>query len=114
MRLRHNIPMKAIEEARRNAPPEPISERYAEELASARRKAERAWRAAERRMRTIERKASKAPTPELLSLRDQARLQVLARLAELREVEKLMRSSVGGANWSGTGSVRAVKKGRAW
>lgn len=113
MRLRHNVPIKAIEEARRLRPAEPMSERYEQELDAARRKAHRAWKAAERNLRSIERKAAKTPTPEVVSLRDHTRLEVLARLDELRRIEELMRGPVTGHNWSGKGSVRITPKGRA-
>lgn len=112
VRLRHKIPITVIEEARRNAPAEPLEERYEEELASARRRAYRAWKSAERRLRTAERKADKAPSPEVFAERDRLRLAVLSRLDELKRIEELMRAPVRGQNWSGKGSVRHVPKGR--
>lgn len=112
MKLRHNVPIKAIEEARRQRDAEPVSGRYEQELDTARRKAHREWKAAERRLKSVERKAAKTPTPEVISLRDRARLEVVARLDELRRIEELMRGPVTGSNWSGKGSVRITPKGK--
>lgn len=110
MKLRHRIPQAAADAAWRSYDG-PIDDRYAAELETARRHAERAHRKAERRLALAERRYAARPTPELWSARDALRMTVLARLRELREVEELMKPAVGGANRSGVGSVRAVQKG---
>lgn len=113
MKIRHKVPIRAIEESRRNRTPEPMSERYEQELENARRKAHRAWKSAEVRLRAVERKGERVSSPAVLAERDRLRIEVLSRLNELREIELLMRGPVGGQNWSGKGSVRITPKGRA-
>jgi hypothetical protein len=79
-------------------PAEPISDSYQRELDRTADKAEIRWRRAQRALERAERakeqaeaRARQEPTPQTLADRDEARMAVLARLAELREIEALMR-----------------------
>lgn len=73
------------------APPsEPITESYQREIDATLRRAEKAWRRAQQAAERAERLAAKRPDPETIASRDRARMAVLARLDELREIEKLM------------------------
>lgn len=111
MKLKHRIPQAAADAAWKSYDG-PIDDRYAAELETARRHAERAHRKAERRLALADRRYAARPTPELWSARDELRMVVLARLQEIRDIEELMRPAVTGSNHSGKGSVRAVPKGR--
>jgi hypothetical protein len=79
-------------------PAEPISDSYQRELDRTADKAEIRWRRAQRALERAEKakeqaeaRARQEPTPQTLADRDEARMAVLARLAELREIEALMR-----------------------
>jgi hypothetical protein len=88
-------------------PSEPITDRYAAEIEAARQRAEKACRQAERSAQRAERQSERSPSPEAFRARDDARMEVLRRYDELREIEALMQQAPAtGQNWSGTGSVR--------
>jgi len=70
---------------------ETISDSYQREIDATLRKAEKAWRKAQQLADRAERLAEKQPSPETRASRDEARRLVLARLAELNEIERLMR-----------------------
>lgn len=79
-------------------PAELISDSYQRELDRTADKAEIRWRRAQRALERAEKakeqaeaRARQEPTPQTLADRDEARMAVLARLAELREIEALMR-----------------------
>jgi hypothetical protein len=76
---------------------DPLSERYEAELDSARRRAEKAWRKAQKDVERAERRAAQRPDPETIAAREEARRLVLQRLDELREIEELMRTPTHGA-----------------
>lgn len=75
--------------------PEPITDAYQSEIDAAHRRAEKAWRKAQKAVERAERIAAAKPDPVTIAARDHARMAVLSRLAELREIEELMRARTG-------------------
>ena len=73
-------------------PSEPITDGYQREIDASLRKAEKAWRKAQKDAERAERRARQNPDPETIAARDEARRLVLQRLAELRDIEELMRT----------------------
>lgn len=73
-------------------PSDPIDDRYQREIDSSLRKAEKAWRQAQKSAERAERQAATQPNPETIATRNEARRLVLQRLEELRRIEKLMRT----------------------
>lgn len=92
----------------RESGPVVLSDRYQSEVDASVRKAEKAWRAAEKALARAEVVAARRQEPHLITLRDEARVAVLQRLDELRTLQELMNAPMGGANHSGRGSVRAI------
>lgn len=75
-------------------------------------RAEKKWREATAALAKAKKRAERHAAD--LDARDalrQAEAAVSARLAELRDVQRLMQQPVRGNNWSGVGSVRFTPKG---
>lgn len=70
--------------------PEEITDAYQREIDGTLRRAEKAWRSAQKRAQSAERLAAKRPGPENNARRDEAIAEVLRRLAELDEIRRLM------------------------
>lgn len=82
-------------------PATPVTESYQREIDRAAGKAETRWRRAqkaleraERIKEQAERRHAEQPGPQTLADRETARIAVLTRLAELREIEALMQPEV--------------------
>lgn len=80
-------------------PSDPITPEYQREIDRSVNKAESKWRQAQKAVQRAEKAAARAelratrkPGPETIAARDEARRLVLQRLAELREIEALMRT----------------------
>ena len=67
-------------------------DRYLGELEAARRKAEKAWRNAQRALERAKRQFEAKPDPDLLAAKEAALAAFEARERELHEIERLMRS----------------------
>lgn len=89
MKIRHkvNIPWDYV-------PPSHVETdtRYLAELETARRKAEKAWKAAQAALARAEKRLAAKPDPDLKAARRDAAAAVEARERELREIELLMRA----------------------
>jgi hypothetical protein len=80
-------------------PSDPITPEYQRQIDRSVDKAETKWRQAQKAVQRAEKaaaraelRASRKPGPETNAARDEARRLVLQRLAELREIEHLMRA----------------------
>jgi len=80
-------------------PSDPITAEYQHQIDRTTDKAETKWRRAQKAVQRAEKAAARAelratrkPGPETLAARDEARRLVIQRLAELREIEELMRT----------------------
>lgn len=100
MKLQHKVHL------RRSPDPEPISERYQAEIDRSVRRAEKAWRAVERRRVKAEKRASKEPTPGNVQALELVRAEAERLWREFEELDRLMRGApVPSAN-RGSGQVR--------
>ncbi len=89
-----------------------IDPRYQAEVDKTLARAEKAWRQATAALAKATRRAQKHTADiEARSRLREAEDAVARRLAELRDVQRLMEQPVRGNNWSGAGSVRFVPKG---
>lgn len=89
-----------------------IDSRYQAEIDKTMARAEKAWQQATAALAKAVRRADKrAGDLEARRLLKEAEQAVGERLAELRDVQRLMEQPVRGNNWSGAGSVRFVPKG---
>lgn len=70
--------------------PDPVSVGYEAEVQATLRRAEKAWRKAQKALATAEWRATRRPAPEDHETIRQLRAEVDRRLAELRELESLM------------------------
>ncbi|MFJ4785125.1 hypothetical protein [Streptomyces sp. NPDC088794] len=73
-------------------PSEEVTDSYQREIDASLRKAEKAWRKAQKAAERAERMARQKASPETIAARDEARLLVLQRLDDLRQIEELMRT----------------------
>jgi hypothetical protein len=80
-------------------PSDPITPEYQHQIDRATNKAETKWRQAQKAVQRAEKAAARAelratrkPSPETIADRDRARMLVLRRLDELRQIEELMRT----------------------
>jgi hypothetical protein len=105
MKITHRVPPPA-------AGGDPVDAAYEAEVQQTLARAEARWRraqhAAERLERRIERLEAQRGTAAITRELDNARMELLRRYDELRELEQLMQRPPGGSgeNWSGRGSVR--------
>lgn len=100
MKLQHKVHL------RRSPDPEPISQRYQAEIDRSVRRAERAWRAAERRRAKAEKRATQEPTPVNVQALELVRAEAERLWLEFEELDRLMRGAPVPAANRGAGQVR--------
>lgn len=94
MKLRHKVPIRAIEEARRNAPVEPMSERYRDVALTCKMRADRAEYELADRLEAVAKLIPEAARPD--DLEEHYRRHVEREVRQAAEVARLedIRSAV--------------------